>query len=88
MRIAPTLSFLKVTDNPLVAAMLANWCGGAQLRLFGDATSLGGVESLVEWRRKYDESISPLLLRMSIGLESHDDLQADLQQAIQSTRLL
>lgn len=71
-----------------MAAMLANWCGGAQLRLFGDATSLGGVESLVEWRRKYDESISPLLLRMSIGLESHDDLQADLQQAIQSTRLL
>ena len=56
-----------------------------QLHLFGDATSLGGVESLVEWRRKYDESISPLLLRMSIGLESHVDLQNDLQQAILST---
>jgi cystathionine gamma-synthase len=24
-----------------------------KLLLFGDATSLGGVESLVEWRRKY-----------------------------------
>ena len=29
-----------------------------------------------------DESISPLLLRMSIGLESHIDLLDDLQQAI------
>lgn len=70
------------------AALCTNWCGQSQLRLFGDATSLGGVESLVEWRRKYDESISPLLLRMSIGLESHIDLQDDLQQAILSTRSL
>eukprot|EP01051_Picozoa_sp_SAG22_P000012 SAG22_NODE_1_length_62449_cov_158.689270_12_plen_214_part_00 len=29
----------------------------AALRLFGDATSLGGVESLVEWRRKYDDQV-------------------------------
>lgn len=71
-----------------MAALFTNRCGGSQLRLFGDATSLGGVESLVEWRRKYDESISPLLLRMSIGLESHIDLQDDLQQAILSTRTL
>ena len=56
------------------------------LHLFGDATSLGGVESLVEWRRKYDDTISPLLLRLSIGLESHVDLQNDLQQAILATR--
>jgi cystathionine gamma-synthase len=56
------------------------------LQLFGDATSLGGVESLVEWRRKYDDTISPLLLRLSIGLESHVDLQNDLQQAILATR--
>merc|ERR1719161_1510882 len=39
------------------------------LTLFRNATSLGGVESLVEWRRKYDNAISPLLLRISIGLE-------------------
>ena len=38
------------------------------LLLFRDATSLGGVESLIEWRRKYDQKISPLLLRCSIGL--------------------
>jgi cystathionine gamma-synthase len=27
----------------------------AALTLFKDATSLGAVESLIEWRRKYDE---------------------------------
>ena len=39
------------------------------LRLFRDATSLGGVESLIEWRRKYDGAVSPRLLRVSVGLE-------------------
>eukprot|EP00929_Paragymnodinium_shiwhaense_P037428 TRINITY_DN19946_c0_g1_i1.p1 TRINITY_DN19946_c0_g1~~TRINITY_DN19946_c0_g1_i1.p1 ORF type:complete len:292 (+),score=53.31 TRINITY_DN19946_c0_g1_i1:111-986(+) len=52
------------------------------LSLFRDATSLGGVESLVEWRRKYDTAISPLLLRFSCGLEDVEHLKADLQQAI------
>ena len=54
----------------------------SHLRLFRNATSLGGVESLVEWRRKYDDQISPLLLRMSVGLEEPEQLQADLQQSI------
>lgn len=54
----------------------------AALLLFRDATSLGGVESLIEWRRKYDSAISPLLLRVSIGLEEREHLQADLQRAI------
>ena len=54
----------------------------AQLALFRDATSLGGVESLVEWRRKYDDEVSPLLLRLSIGLEDEEDLKQDLEQAI------
>ena len=52
------------------------------LRLFKDATSLGGVESLVEWRRKYDTAISPYLLRLSVGLEDAADLQNDLEAAI------
>lgn len=52
------------------------------LSLFRNATSLGGVESLVEWRRKYDDQISPLLLRMSVGLEEPEQLQADLQRSI------
>ena len=53
----------------------------AALSLFHDATSLGGVESLIEWRRKYDDAVSPLLLRLSVGLEEPEHLQMDLQQA-------
>eukprot|EP00931_Biecheleriopsis_adriatica_P059977 TRINITY_DN35978_c0_g1_i1.p1 TRINITY_DN35978_c0_g1~~TRINITY_DN35978_c0_g1_i1.p1 ORF type:complete len:418 (+),score=94.23 TRINITY_DN35978_c0_g1_i1:49-1302(+) len=52
------------------------------LRLFRDATSLGGVESLIEWRRKYDKAISPLLLRVSVGLEDFEDLRKDLERGI------
>uniref|UniRef100_A0A7S0FWK7 Cystathionine gamma-synthase n=1 Tax=Pyrodinium bahamense TaxID=73915 RepID=A0A7S0FWK7_9DINO len=52
------------------------------LSLFRSATSLGGVESLAEWRRKYDPAVSPLLLRLSVGLEEREHLQADLQRAI------
>ena len=34
-------------------------------------------ESLAEWRRKYDDAVSPLLVRLSIGLEDPDDLIDD-----------
>ena len=54
----------------------------AALSLFRDATSLGGVESLIEWRRKYDDAISPTLLRLSVGLEEEADLRDDLCRAI------
>ncbi|HET9595173.1 MAG TPA: PLP-dependent transferase, partial [Anaeromyxobacteraceae bacterium] len=53
-----------------------------KLRLFRDATSLGGVESLVEWRRRQDPEAAPTLLRVSVGLEAADDLVADLEQAL------
>lgn len=56
----------------------------AQLRLFKDATSLGGVESLIEWRRKYDDDVDARLLRVSVGLEHQTDLIADLESAIQA----
>jgi len=52
------------------------------LKLFRAATSLGGVESLAEWRAKYDKAVSPLLVRLSVGLEDPDDLKDDLQEAI------
>ena len=52
------------------------------LALFRSATSLGGVESLAEWRRKYDDAVSPLLVRLSIGLEDPDDLIDDLLSAL------
>ncbi|KAG8467233.1 hypothetical protein KFE25_000549 [Diacronema lutheri] len=54
----------------------------AQLRLFRDATSLGGVESLAEWRHKYDPIVSPRLVRLSVGVEDARDLCTDLARAI------
>lgn len=58
-----------------------------KLRLFRDATSLGGVESLVEWRRKHDPEASPTLLRVSTGLEEPGDLEADLAQGLAAVGL-
>ncbi len=52
------------------------------LALFRDATSLGGVESLVEWRRKHDPEAPPALLRLSVGLEDLEDLVADLERGL------
>ena len=57
------------------------------LRLFHNATSLGGCESLVEHRASVEGSqpTSPQnLLRLSVGLEHVDDLVADLRQALAS----
>lgn len=56
-----------------------------RLRLIIRATSLGGVESLVEHRKSVEGPQSPTpdnLLRISIGLEHPDDLIADLAQAL------
>ncbi len=57
----------------------------SKLRLFINATSLGGVESLVEHRASLEgpDSTTPdSLLRLSVGLEHIDDLLADLTQAL------
>jgi cystathionine gamma-synthase len=57
----------------------------ARLRLFIRATSLGGVESLVEHRASVEgpHTVTPQnLLRLSIGLEHADDLIGDLNQAL------
>ncbi|MDZ4811768.1 MAG: PLP-dependent transferase [Pseudomonadota bacterium] len=56
-----------------------------RLQLFTNATSLGGVESLIEHRASV-EGAHPVtadnLLRLSIGLEDAEDLIADLKQAL------
>jgi len=57
----------------------------SKLKLFLNATSLGGVESLIDYRYAYDDNISPKLLRVSVGLESAKDLIADLAQALDLT---
>lgn len=49
---------------------------------FTPATSLGGVESLLEWRVASDPKEDPALLRISVGLEDVDDLKADIRNAI------
>ena len=45
---------------------------------FCHATSLGGVESLIEWRAMSDASVDRRLLRISIGIEAWEDLRRDL----------
>ncbi len=55
-------------------------------QVFIPATSLGGVESLIEHRKAVEgpNSVVPdTLLRLSIGIESVDDLIADLEQALE-----
>ncbi len=56
-----------------------------RLNLFHRATSLGGVESLVEHRYTIEPhtGIPENLLRISIGIEDVEDLIADLTQALQ-----
>jgi cystathionine gamma-synthase len=63
------------------AAMAA----AARLKIFKRATSLGGVESLVEHRASVEGPESPCppdLLRLSAGIEAVDDLISDLEQAL------
>ena len=57
-----------------------------RLRLFHRATSLGGVESLVEHRHTIEPhtGIPPNLLRLSAGIEDAGDLIADLDQALRA----
>ncbi len=57
----------------------------ARVQLWKRATSLGGVESLIEHRASVEGPTSPVppdLLRLSVGLEDPADLIADLEQAL------
>ena len=56
-----------------------------RVRLWLPATSLGGVESLIERRRRIPSepvTVPECLVRLSVGLESVDDLWSDLEQAL------
>ncbi|RCR69389.1 trans-sulfuration enzyme family protein [Larkinella punicea] len=56
-----------------------------RVQLFTRATSLGGIESLIEHRASVEgpnTSTPQNLLRISVGLEHADDLIADLEQAL------
>jgi cystathionine gamma-synthase len=57
----------------------------ANVQVWKRATSLGGVESLIEHRRSIEGPTSPCppdLLRLSVGIESVGDLIADLERAL------
>ena len=58
----------------------------SRLKVFVNATSLGGTESLIEHRASSEGPGSPTpqnLLRVSVGLEHPDDLVEDLRQALE-----
>ncbi len=71
---------IRLKDGELAAIATA-----AKVKLWKRATSLGGVESLLEHRASIEGPGSPCpsdLLRLSVGIEDADDLFNDLDQAI------
>lgn len=61
----------------------------ANVELWKRATSLGGVESLIEHRASVEGAGTPApldLLRLSVGIEDVEDLIADLEQALEHAR--
>jgi cystathionine gamma-synthase len=71
---------LRVRGGAEAALRVANRC-----QVFIRATSLGGVESLIEHRHTIEGPASPIppdLLRLSIGIEAVDDLISDLEEAL------
>jgi cystathionine gamma-synthase len=70
----------------------------ASLELFSLAESLGGVESLVahpasmthaamDADARHRAGIADSLLRLSVGIEEGDDLAADLEAALDASRI-
>jgi cystathionine gamma-synthase len=58
----------------------------SRLKLIKVATSLGGVETLIEHRRSIEgpqSDVPPALLRLSVGCEHVEDIWGDLAQALQ-----
>jgi cystathionine gamma-synthase len=55
------------------------------LSLIANATSLGGVHSVLEARARWEaDRVPPGLLRLSVGLEPVEDLWRDLEQSLES----
>ncbi|KAJ6090253.1 hypothetical protein N7486_009068 [Penicillium sp. IBT 16267x] len=67
------------THNPEHARRLPT-----RMFVFQHATSLGGVESLMEWRTMSDAACDKRLLRVSCGIEELEDLKADILQGLES----
>ena len=59
-------------------------------KLITNATSLGGVESIWERRRRWateSATVPENLIRFSVGIENIDDLWADIQQALNAAKI-
>jgi cystathionine gamma-synthase len=59
-------------------------------KLITNATSLGGVESIWERRRRWateSATVPENLIRFSVGIENVDDLWADIQQALTAAKI-
>ena len=58
----------------------------SSVQVITNATSLGGVDSVIETRRRWEgDRVPDNLLRLSVGLEDVDELWADLEQALSKT---
>jgi cystathionine gamma-synthase len=71
-----------LADGPMAADLLTR-----STRLWVHATSLGGVESTFERRRRWKTeaaTIPDALVRMSVGIEDVEDLWSDLEAALDS----
>jgi len=56
-----------------------------QTKLIANATSLGGVDSVIESRHRWEgDRVPESLLRLSVGLEDVEALWADLEQALRA----
>lgn len=84
---------LAMRQMQIVPPMLALYARDAEAaqrlcestRMWTHATSLGGVESTLERRRRHgfeSELVDPALVRMSVGIEHVEDLWADLDAAL------
>lgn len=58
----------------------------SRLKFFHHATSLGGVESLIEWRAMSDPRVDRRLLRISVGIEDVEDLRKDMVTAFRELK--
>jgi cystathionine gamma-synthase len=68
----------EVGDGPAAADAVCE-----RVRVLTHATSLGGVETLIERRARYPEEVAPAaLLRISVGIEHVEDLWRDLERAL------
>jgi cystathionine gamma-synthase len=83
MRTFGAILSVEFADEPTASAFCA------ATRLWVNATSLGGVESTLERRRRWagePSTIAEGLVRFSVGIEDPEDLWADLAQALDGLR--